>query len=72
MPVSGGLAQDARGAIAGHGVDDMRQLVEIIDTLDGPINVYDDGTEEFFSVSRDGGSDPPTVEASDEADQKGC
>jgi hypothetical protein len=31
----------------------MRQLVEIIDTLDWPINVYDDGSKERFRVPRD-------------------
>ena len=53
LRVSGGLAQDARGAIAAHSVDEMKQLVKIVDTLDGPINVYDDSSEEFFEVPRD-------------------
>lgn len=33
---------------SGMGAEDVRQLVEIIDTLDGPIKVYDDGSEEHF------------------------
>ena len=73
LRVSGGLAQDARGAIAAHSVDEMKQLVKIVDTLDGPINVYDDGSEEFFEVPRDPKSDPPTIVGSaSEPDQKDC
>ena len=46
--------------------------MEIIDTLDGPINVYDDGSEEFFEVPRAGRNDPLTVASTDEPYQKGC
>jgi len=59
--------------MATRSVKGMARLVEIIDTLDGPINVYDDGSQEFFEVPRDPKSDPPTaVESSVEPDQKGC
>ena len=51
---------------------DAKRVVEIIDTLDGPIDVYDDGTEEFFGVPRDPKSDPSPVEATDKPDQEGC
>jgi len=57
----------------GMGTEDLKQLVEMIDTLDGPVNVCDDGSEEHFWVPGDMTGIPPTpAEPAVEAAEKDC